>query len=77
MAWADTFGDPVAVAALVDRLACRALVLVLRGGTYRLKGSGMKVLQGDDGVRRPLRLLERLRYAGGGAFAASVWKGSE
>ena len=63
--------------ARVDRLVCRAEVLVLRGGTYRLKGRGMRGLRGDDGVQPPLRLLERLRYAGGRAFAASVRKGSE
>ena len=46
-AWAEIFGDPVAVAALVDRLVHHAEVLVLRGDSYRLKGKGKEVLQGD------------------------------
>ena len=46
--WAEIFGDPVAVAALVDRLVHHAEVLVLRGESYRLKGKGKEVLQGDD-----------------------------
>jgi len=40
--------DPVAVAALVDRLVHHAEVLVLRGDSYRLKGKGKEVLQGDE-----------------------------
>ena len=48
-AWAEIFGDPVAVAALVDRLVHHAEVLVLRGDSYRLKGKGKEVLQGDAG----------------------------
>jgi DNA replication protein DnaC len=47
-AWAEIFGDPVAVAALVDRLVHHAEVLVLRGESYRLKGKGKEVLQGDE-----------------------------
>ena len=47
-AWAEIFGDPVAVAALVDRLVHHAEVLVLRGDSYRLKGKGKEVLDGDD-----------------------------
>jgi DNA replication protein DnaC len=47
-AWAEIFGDPVAVAALVDRLVHHAEVLVLRGDSYRLKGKGKEVLQGDE-----------------------------
>ena len=39
--------DPVAVAALVDRLVHHAEVIVLRGESYRLKGKGKEVLQGD------------------------------
>ena len=46
--WAEIFGDPVAVAALVDRLVHHAEVLVLRGDSYRLKDKGKEVLQGDD-----------------------------
>ena len=47
-AWAEILADPVAVAALVDRLAHHAEVLVLRGASYRFKGKGKEVLQGDD-----------------------------
>ena len=47
-AWAEIFGDPMAVAALVDRLVHHAEVLVLRGDSYRLKGKGKEVLDGDD-----------------------------
>jgi DNA replication protein DnaC len=36
--WAEIFGDPVAVAALVDRLVHHAEVIVMRGESYRLKG---------------------------------------
>ena len=36
-AWAEIFGDPVAVAALVDRLVHHAEVIVMRGDSYRLK----------------------------------------
>jgi len=39
-AWAETFGDPVAVAAMVDRLVHHAEVIVSKGGSYRLKGKG-------------------------------------
>jgi len=45
--WTEIFGDPVAVAALVDRLVHHAEVLVLRGESYRLKGKGKELLQGD------------------------------
>ncbi len=45
--WAEIFGEPVAVAALVDRLVHHAEVLVLRGDSYRLKGKGKEVLQGE------------------------------
>jgi DNA replication protein DnaC len=42
-AWAEIFGDPVAVAAMVDRLVHHAEVIVLRGDSYRLKGKGKEV----------------------------------
>jgi DNA replication protein DnaC len=45
--WAEIFGDPVAVAALVDRLVHHAEVIVLRGESYRLKGKGKELLQGE------------------------------
>jgi DNA replication protein DnaC len=37
-AWAEIFGDPVAVAAMVDRLVHHAEVIALKGDSYRLKG---------------------------------------
>jgi DNA replication protein DnaC len=46
-AWAEIFGDPVAVAAIVDRLVHHAEVIVLKGDSYRLKGKG-KELMGSE-----------------------------
>jgi DNA replication protein DnaC len=46
-AWAEIFGDPVAVAAMVDRLVHHAEVIVLRGDSYRLKGKGKEVMQSE------------------------------
>lgn len=37
-AWAEIFGDPIAVAAMVDRLVHHAQVIVLKGQSYRLRG---------------------------------------
>ncbi len=48
-AWAEIFGDPVAVAAMVDRLVHHAEVLLLRGDSYRLKGKGKEEM-GSDGA---------------------------
>lgn len=48
-AWAEIFGDPVAVAAMVDRLVHHAEVIVLRGDSYRLKGKGKEVMQPEAG----------------------------
>ncbi len=45
-AWAEIFGDPVAVAAMVDRLVHHAEVLVLKGDSYRLRGKREEVLTG-------------------------------
>src|SRR6266568_2662186 len=42
-AWAEIFGDPVAVGAMADRLVHHAEVIVLRGDSYRLKGKGEEV----------------------------------
>jgi DNA replication protein DnaC len=47
-AWGEIFGDPVAVAAMVDRLVHHAEVIVLRGDSYRLKGKGKEVMQEDN-----------------------------
>jgi DNA replication protein DnaC len=45
-AWAGIFGDPVAVAAMVDRLVHHAEVIVLKGDSYRLRGKREEVLTG-------------------------------
>ena len=47
-AWAEIFGDPVAVAAMVDRLVHHAEVIVLKGDSYRLRGKGEEVLSGKQ-----------------------------
>ena len=47
-AWAEIFGDPVAVAAMVDRLVHHAEVIVLKGDSYRLRGKGEEVLTGTN-----------------------------
>src|SRR5919108_1232613 len=47
-AWAEIFGDAVAVAAMVDRLVHHAEVLVLRGDSYRLKGKGREVIGSEN-----------------------------
>src|SRR6266508_2729671 len=47
-AWAEIFGDPVAVAALVDRLIHHAEVIVLKGDSYRLKGKGKEVMASES-----------------------------
>jgi|SRR5579863_893067 len=43
-AWAEIFGDPVAVAAMVDRLVHHAEVVILQGDSYRLKDRGQEVV---------------------------------
>lgn len=43
-AWAEIFGDPVAVAAMVDRLVHHAEVIALQGESYRLKGRTKEVM---------------------------------
>ena len=42
-AWAEIFGDAVAVAAMVDRLVHHAEVIVLQGDSYRLKDRNKEV----------------------------------
>lgn len=42
-AWAEIFGDAVAVAAMVDRLVHHAEVIVLKGESYRLRGKQKEV----------------------------------
>jgi hypothetical protein len=46
-AWAEIFGDPVAVATMVDRLVHQAEVIVLTGESYRLRGKREEVLTGE------------------------------
>ena len=40
---AEIFGDPVAVAAMVDRLIHHADVIVLKGQSYRLRGKRKEI----------------------------------
>jgi DNA replication protein DnaC len=47
-AWAEIFGDPVAVAAMVDRLVHHAEVIALKGESYRLKGRGKGVTASSE-----------------------------
>ena len=42
------FGDPVAVAAMVDCLVHHAEVIVLKGDSHRLKGKGKEVLGSES-----------------------------
>src|SRR6266516_4638710 len=46
--WAEIFGDPVAVAAMVDRLVHHAEVIVLKGESYRLKGRGKEGIAAQE-----------------------------
>jgi DNA replication protein DnaC len=48
-AWAEIFGDAVAVAAMVDRLVHHAEVIVLQGDSYRLKDRNNEVLGATEG----------------------------
>ena len=43
-AWAEIFGDAVAVEAMVDRLVHHSHVLVLKGDSYRLKDKQQEVM---------------------------------
>ncbi len=43
-AWAEIFGDAVAVAAMVDRLVHHAEIVVLQGDSYRLKDRTKEVV---------------------------------
>ena len=46
-AWAEIFGDAVAVAAMVDRLVHHAEVIGLKGDSYRLKGKTKEVMASE------------------------------
>jgi DNA replication protein DnaC len=47
-AWAEIFGDAVAVGAMVDGLVHHAEVIVLQGDSYRLKDRATEVLLPDS-----------------------------
>ena len=47
-AWAEIFGDAVAVAAMVDRLIHHAEVIVLKGESYRLRGKAKEVMAAEQ-----------------------------
>ena len=47
-AWAEIFGDAVAVAAMVDRLVHHAHIIVLKGNSYRLKGKTKEVIAAEQ-----------------------------
>jgi DNA replication protein DnaC len=47
-AWAEIFGDAVAVAAMVDRLVHHADLVVLKGDSYRLKDKHEEVMTTDS-----------------------------
>lgn len=46
-AWAEIFGHPVAVTAMVHGLVHHAEVIVLKGDPYRLRGKREEVLSGE------------------------------
>lgn len=48
-AWAEIFGDAVAVAAMVDRLVHHAEVIVLKGDSYRLRGKQKEITATEKG----------------------------
>ncbi|MEE9298697.1 MAG: IS21-like element helper ATPase IstB [Acidimicrobiia bacterium] len=47
-AWAEIFGDAVAVAAMVDRLVHHAEIIVLKGDSYRLRGKHKEVIAAEQ-----------------------------
>lgn len=47
-AWAEIFGDAVAVAAMVDRLVHHAELVVLKGDSYRLRGKHEEVMTAES-----------------------------
>ncbi len=47
-AWAEIFGDAVAVAAMIDRLVHHAHIIVLKGDSYRLKGKTKEVMAAEQ-----------------------------
>lgn len=46
--WTEIFGDPVAVAAMVDRLVHHAEVIALKGESYRLNGRAKEVMSAAE-----------------------------
>jgi len=72
-AWAEIFGDPVAVAAMVDRLAHHAEVVVLGGDSYRLKGK-TKEVRGSEELPEGLQFRPAIAASFSAGLAALVRK---
>ena len=49
LAWAEIFGDPVAAAALVDRLVHHAEIIVLKSESYSLTAKEREVMAETEG----------------------------
>ena len=47
-AWAEIFGDAVAVEAMVDRLVHHAKIIALKGDSYRLKDKQQEVITAEE-----------------------------
>jgi hypothetical protein len=47
-AWSEILGDPIAVAAMVDRLVHHVEIIVLKGDGYRLKEKHEEVTAAED-----------------------------
>ena len=54
-AWAEIFGDAVAVAAMVDRLVQHAEIIVLQSDSYRLKDRAKEVIGSEPTEPRSVR----------------------
>ena len=55
-AWAEIFGDAVAVEAMVDRLIHHSHVHVLKGDSYRLRGKSEEVITTENS--KPVRSFQ-------------------
>ena len=47
-AWAEIFGDAVAVEAMVDRLVHHSQIIALKGDSYRLKDKQQEVITAEE-----------------------------
>ncbi len=47
-AWAEIFGDAVAVEAMVDRLIHHSHIISLKGDSYRLKDNQQEVIASEE-----------------------------